>query len=128
MKVCHGDSFMASPKQPQSSTGIHVALRKVSMVKNIREPNVNIDTRRMRTLNSNIQPIINSAPHNHIENNIAAGCNDSKPYIDRYSVTLIAVPQGSITFTKPENINTAESDIRQIFDSSLKTFTDISLL
>ena len=35
MKVAQGDNFNASPKHPQSSTGIHVALKNVSTVKNV---------------------------------------------------------------------------------------------
>jgi hypothetical protein len=112
--VSHGDSFSASPKHPQSSTGIHVALRNVRMVKKVIEIRAKIDIRRVRTLNINIKPIINSAPHNHIENIILAGCNSSKPYIDRYSFTFNAVPHGSTAFTNPEKAKTAPAMIRHI--------------
>jgi hypothetical protein len=77
--VAKGDNLIASPKHPQSSTGIHVALKNVRIVKNVIDTNAKIDTRRMRTLNSNIKPIIISAPHSHIEKGIAAGENHSMP-------------------------------------------------
>jgi hypothetical protein len=35
---------------------------------------------RIRTLKSNIHPIISSAPQSHIENIIAIGFKDSSPY------------------------------------------------
>ena len=72
-------SFSASPKHPQSSTGISVALSSVSSVKKIIETNAKIEIRRMRTLNSSMHPIISSAPHNQIEKAMLAGCSDSTP-------------------------------------------------
>ncbi len=78
-KVCHGVSFSASPKQPQSSTGISVALSNVSAVKNSIDSTAKIEIRRMRTLNSSMHPIISSAPHNQIEKAMLAGCSDSTP-------------------------------------------------
>ena len=74
---------MNSPKQPQSSIGIQVALKNVSAVKNIIDNTAKIETSRMRTLKSIMQPIISSAPHNQIEKIITYGFNDSKPYMVR---------------------------------------------
>ena len=66
-KVAQGESLIASPKQPQSSTGSSVALRSVSAVKKSMEARAKIEIRRMRTLKSSMQPIIISAPHSQIE-------------------------------------------------------------
>ena len=78
-KVSQGVNFRASPKHPQSSTGINVALSSVSRVKKIIETSAKIEIRRMRTLNSSMHPIISSAPHSQIEKVIAAGCRYSTP-------------------------------------------------
>ena len=78
-KVCHGVSFSASPKHPQSSTGIHVALSSVSSVKKHIEASAKIEMRRMRTLKSSMQPIMNSAPQSQIEKAILPGSRYSKP-------------------------------------------------
>ena len=72
--VSHGESFSASPKHPQSSTGMIVALSSVSSVKKTIDSTAKIEISRMRTLNSSMQPIISSAPHSQIEKVIAAGC------------------------------------------------------
>ena len=56
-----------------------VALSSVSSVKKIIETSAKIEIRRMRTLNSSMHPIINSAPHSQIEKVIAAGCRYSMP-------------------------------------------------
>jgi hypothetical protein len=112
-KVSHGESFSASPKQPQSSTGIHVALRKVRIVKKVIDSRAKIEISRVLTLKISIRPIINSAPHSHIENTILAGCNSSKPYIERYSLTLSAVPHGSTALTNPEKAKTTPANMRQ---------------
>jgi hypothetical protein len=76
---CHGVSFTTSPKHPQSSTGIKVALRKVMIVKIIIEAVAKVEHIRILTLKSNIHPIISSAPHNHMENIITRGLKDSSP-------------------------------------------------
>ena len=78
-KVSQGVSFSASPKQPQSSTGMTVALRKVSTVKKVIDASAKIEIRRMRTLKSSMQPIISSAPHSQIEKVIEAGSSRSSP-------------------------------------------------
>ena len=78
-KVCHGVSFSASPKQPQSSTGISVALSNVSAVKNSIDSTAKIEIRRMRTLNSSMHPIISSAPHSQIEKPKRRPLSDSSP-------------------------------------------------
>ena len=78
-KVCHGVSFSASPKQPQSSTGITVALSSVRSVKKSIDAKAKIEIRRMRTLKSSMQPIISSAPHSQIEKVIEAGSSASMP-------------------------------------------------
>ena len=49
------------------------------MVKKVIDSRAKIEISRVRTLKINIKPIINSAPHNHIEKIILAGCNSSKP-------------------------------------------------
>ena len=72
-------SFSASPKQPQSSTGSTVALSSVSTVKKSIDTTAKIEISRIRTLKSNMQPIISSAPHSQIEKVIAAGCSHSMP-------------------------------------------------
>mgnify|MGYP003303268760 CR=1 FL=1 len=64
-----------------------------------------------------INPIINSAPHNHIEKIILYGKNCSMPYIDRYSLTLNAVPHGSTALTNPEKINVRPTRIRHTFEA-----------
>ncbi len=73
-KVSHGVSFSASPKHPQSSTGMSVALNSVSSVKKTIDSTAKIEISRIRTLNSSMQPIISSAPHSQIEKTIAPGC------------------------------------------------------
>ena len=78
-KVSHGESFSASPKQPQSSTGITVALSRVRAVKKSMESTAKIEIRRIRTLKRSIQPIIISAPHNQIEKAMLAPWRDSIP-------------------------------------------------
>ena len=78
-KVCQGVSLTASPKQPQSSTGSTVALSSVMTVKRIIEARAKIETMRMRTLKSSMQPIMSSAPHSQIEKAIEAGCRASQP-------------------------------------------------
>jgi len=77
--VSHGVSLTASPKQPQSSTGSHVALRKVSTVKKIIEASAKIEISRMRTLKSSMSPIISSAPHSQIEKPKRRPLSDSSP-------------------------------------------------
>ena len=127
-KVSHGDNFNASPKQPQSSTGIHVALRNVKMVKKVIDTNAKIEIRRVRILKINIRPIINSAPHNHIEKTILADCNSSKPYIERYSFTLKAVPHGSTAFTNPEKAKITPANMRHILANIFNPLDGIILL
>ena len=78
-KVSHGVRRMASPKQPQSSTGMTVALSSVSTVKKSIEARAKIEMRRMRTLKSSMQPIINSAPHSQMEKAMLAGWRNSMP-------------------------------------------------
>lgn len=78
-KVCHGVSLTASPKHPQSSTGMSVALSRVSTVKNDIDNKAKIEISRMRTLKSNMQPIISSAPHNQMEKAMLAPCSCSNP-------------------------------------------------
>ena len=77
--VCHGVSLSASPKQPQSSTGIHVALRNVSSVKNAIDTSAKIDTSRIRTLHSSMHPIISSAPQSQIEKGMLPARRNSTP-------------------------------------------------
>ena len=77
--VCHGVSFSASPKQPQSSTGRTVALRKVSTVKNDIDAKAKIEINRMRTLKSSMHPIMSSAPHSQIEKPMLARWRYSMP-------------------------------------------------
>ena len=71
--VSQGESLIASPKQPQSSTGMNVALKKVRIVKKSIDTRAKIDTSRIRTLQSSMQPIIISAPHSQIEKTMLAG-------------------------------------------------------
>ena len=56
-----------------------VALSSVRPAKKSIETSAKIDTRRMRTLQSNIQPIIISAPHSQIENAMLPGSRNSNP-------------------------------------------------
>ena len=78
-KVSHGESLIASPKHPHSSTGSTVALKNVSTVKKIIETKAKMEINRMRTLKSNMQPIINSAPQSQIEKTMLAGISASRP-------------------------------------------------
>ena len=78
-KVSHGESFSASPKQPQSSTGMSVALNRVSSVKKQSDSTAKIEMSRMRTLKRSMQPIISSAPHSQIEKAIDPHCRYSMP-------------------------------------------------
>ncbi len=78
-KVCHGVSFSASPKQPQSSTGSTVALSRVRIVKKSIEASAKTEMSRMRTLKRSMQPIISSAPHSQIEKSIVPRSKRSKP-------------------------------------------------
>ena len=125
MRVAVFDTTNKSPKQPQSSTGKIVALKKVRIVKKVIDNTENIDTKRMRTLKVSIHPIINSAPHNQIEKTMLIGESHSIPYIERYSFTFRAVPHGSTALTKPEKMKHTPTITRQMFDANFNPFDAI---
>lgn len=52
---------------------MNVALKKVRIVKKSIDTRAKIDTSRIRTLQSSMQPIIISAPHSQIEKTMLAG-------------------------------------------------------
>jgi len=71
---------MASPKHPQSETGLVLRIRNVIEVKKIIYRKEIKEVTDIRVLHINDIPMINSVPDNKIDNTIAKGIKNSIPH------------------------------------------------
>jgi hypothetical protein len=119
---------MASPKHPQSVTGLKTARMKVSMVKN---PIKNNAVHAVRFLNipvTSAKPMRNSAPLRRNENIREMVRSSGNPAAIKYSENLYADPRGSIHLTNPLKINTRPSAMRQILKNIFRNCSFIVII
>ena len=113
-KVFEFESFIKSPKHPQSSTGLETATYKLNgSITPIRASNDHALVR-FKLPTSNKAPIMNSkedidnAPINTIER------GSIMPHVRRYCSILYINPQRSISFAVPDKINIDPTNRRRI--------------
>jgi hypothetical protein len=119
-KVCQFEITRASPKHPQSETGLNKAKYNVKGVMKHMKIRVRSVINFLYTPISIHTPKANSKAERLMERITSNPDNTGKPNDDRYSPIFMAPPVGSTALTNPENTNTIPSRI--LHDSTIQRF------